>query len=490
MLSDEILEKYQMTVGIECHVQLATNSKLFSGANNDERDKSPNSVVSPIDFGLPGMLPVLNRGAVDLAIKAGKALNSPIAHTSRFDRKHYFYPDLPKGYQTTQMYQPIIGPGIINIPMDDGESFNVRINHAHMEEDAGKLTHHGDHSLVDLNRAGTPLIEIVTEPDIHSSAQAKAFVIELYRLMMYAGVTRGDLYHGNMRFDVNTSVALKGASELGTRSEVKNLNSFRSVERAVEFEFRRQVELLEKGDNVVQETRGWDESKQRTSSQRNKEDSQDYRYMPDADIPPIILTDEEILQIQSTVPALPPFYRESWKVLKLDSTVINALIASQSTAQMLQRILEKSGSASAARRVAIWQLMAVEGQTDDSGIVQNTGIHATDDHLIELSNMVEKNELSSTAAKEIFYEMNRRPNVSPRDIAGEKNLIQVSDETEIIKVVDAVLRDALFAKAVADLKAGNEKVIGFLVGQVMKKSQGKANPALAQKLIKERLKLT
>lgn len=489
MISKEVLEKYQVTVGIECHVQLATVTKLFSGADNDERGKSPNSVVSPIDFGLPGMLPVLNRGAVDLAIKAGKALNSPISHVSRFDRKHYFYPDLPKGYQTTQMYQPIIGPGSINIPMDNGESFNVRINHAHMEEDAGKLTHHGGFSLVDLNRAGTPLIEIVTEPDIHSSFQAKAFVIELYRLMTYAGVTRGDLYHGNMRFDVNTSAAPKGSSELGTRSEVKNLNSFRSVERAIEFEFRRQVELLEKGENIVQETRGWDEAKQRTTSQRNKEDSQDYRYMPDADIPPIILSNEEINRIQAEVPLLPPFYRESWKVLKLDSTVINALIASQPTAQLIQRILEKSGTASAARRVAIWQLMAVEGQTDDSGIVQNTDIHATDDYLIELSNMVEKNELSSTAAKEIFYEMNRRPDVSPRDIASEKNLIQVSDESEIIKVVDAVLNEPSFAKAVADLKAGNVKVIGFLVGQVMKKSQGKANPALAQKLIKERLKL-
>ena len=201
MLSDEILAKYQMTVGIECHTQLATDSKLFSGADNDERDKSPNSVVSPIDYGLPGMLPVLNRKAVDLAIIAGKALNSPIAHISRFDRKHYFYPDLPKGYQTTQMYQPIIGSGVIDVPLEDGSSIKVRINHAHMEEDAGKLTHFGDYSLVDLNRAGTPLIEIVSEPDIHSASQAKAYATELYRLMTYAGVTRGDLYHGNMRFD-------------------------------------------------------------------------------------------------------------------------------------------------------------------------------------------------------------------------------------------------------------------------------------------------
>jgi aspartyl-tRNA(Asn)/glutamyl-tRNA(Gln) amidotransferase subunit B len=232
MITDEILNKYDVTIGIECHVQLATATKLFSGADNDAREKSPNSVVSPIDFGLPGMLPILNREAVNLAIKAGKALNAPIARVSRFDRKHYFYPDLPKGYQTTQMYNPIILAGYIDAPLEDGTSVRVRIHHAHMEEDAGKLTHYNDYSLVDLNRAGTPLIEVVSEPDIHSPAEAKAYASELHHLMTYAGVTRGDLYHGNMRFDVNVSVALKGATELGTRAEVKNLNSFRSVEKA------------------------------------------------------------------------------------------------------------------------------------------------------------------------------------------------------------------------------------------------------------------
>jgi aspartyl-tRNA(Asn)/glutamyl-tRNA(Gln) amidotransferase subunit B len=245
MATEGTLAKYEMTIGIECHVQLATATKLFSGADNDARDKEPNSVVSPIDYGLPGMLPVLNREAVTLAVKAGKALNAKIANISRFDRKHYFYPDLPKGYQTTQMYHPIIEAGYIDAPLEDGSVVRVRIHHAHMEEDAGKLTHFGDHSLVDLNRAGTPLIEIVSEPDIHSAQEAKAYATELYHLMTYAGVTLGDLYHGNMRFDVNISVAPKGATELGKRAEVKNLNSFRSVEKAAEYEFRRQVELLE-----------------------------------------------------------------------------------------------------------------------------------------------------------------------------------------------------------------------------------------------------
>ena len=486
MLTDEILAKYEMTVGIECHVQLATNTKLFSGADNDERDKSPNSVVSPIDYGLPGMLPVLNRKAVDLAIMAGKALNSPIAHISRFDRKHYFYPDLPKGYQTTQMYQPIIGAGVIDVPLEDGSSIKVRINHDHMEEDAGNLTHYGDYSLVDLNRAGTPLIEIVSEPDIHSAAEAKAYVTELYRLMTYAGVTRGDLYHGNMRFDVNISTALKGSTELGIRSEVKNLNSFRSVERAAEHEFRRQIEMLERGEKVVQETRGWDDTKQKTSSQRSKEEAQDYRYMPDADIPPIVLMDEEIVKIQSTMPELPAFYRNAWKVLKLDNTVINALIASQSSAKLIQRILD-TGNESAARRVGIWFLMAMDENLDSDGLVKENKTSIPDDQLIALSDMVENNELSSTAAKEVFFEMNRTSK-DPKTIATEKNLLQVSDEAAIIAIVDEVLGDDSSKKAVEDLKNGNEKVIGFLVGQVMRKSGGRANPALAQKLIRERIK--
>lgn len=313
---------YEMTIGIECHVQLATSTKLFSAADNDARDAEPNTRVVPVDYGLPGMLPVLNREAVNLAVKAGKALNAEIARVSRFDRKHYFYPDLPKGYQTSQMYHPIILAGFIDAPLDGGDNVRVRIHHAHMEEDAGKLTHFGDYSLVDLNRAGTPLIEIVSEPDIHSAAEARAYATELYRLMMYAGVTHGDLYHGNMRFDVNISVAKKGATELGKRTEVKNLNSFRSIERAAEYEFKRQVDVLESGEQVVQETRGWSDDKQITTSQRSKEDAQDYRYMPDADIPPIVLADHEIAEIQAFMPKLPPEYRAEFADLKVDSSVV------------------------------------------------------------------------------------------------------------------------------------------------------------------------
>lgn len=483
-MNDEILNKYEMTIGIECHVQLATDTKLFSGADNDARDKSPNSVVSPIDFGLPGMLPILNRKAVDLAIKAGKALNAKIAKVSRFDRKHYFYPDLPKGYQTTQMYQPIILSGVVEAPLDDGGMVRVRIHHAHMEEDAGKLTHFNGYSLVDLNRAGTPLIEIVSEPDMHSPQEAKAYASELHRLMTYAGVTFGDLYHGNMRFDVNISIAPKGSDTLGTRAEVKNLNSFRSVEKAAEYEFRRQIEVVEKGEKVVQETRGWDDDKQKTNSQRSKEDAQDYRYMPDADIPPIILTDDEIAEIQATVPMLPPEYRERWLTLELDRSVTDSLLATQSFAELVTDVQEKAGNA-IAKRVAHWFASAL-GHSDDEMSAPQPG-ELTSDSFIELAQMVEANELSSTAAKEVFLDLLTSTKTA-RQIAEAKNLLQVSDESAIAAIVDDVLADPASAKSVADIKEGKDKAIGYLVGQIMKKSQGKANPALAQKLIREKLK--
>lgn len=484
-MTEEILAKYEMTIGIECHVQLATATKLFSPADNDARDKSPNSVVHPIDFGLPGMLPVLNREAVNLAIKAGKALNAPIARVSRFDRKHYFYPDLPKGYQTTQMYNPIILEGYIDAPLEDGTSVRVRIHHAHMEEDAGKLTHFSDHSLVDLNRAGTPLIEVVSEPDIHSAAGAKAYAAELHRLMTYAGVTRGDLYHGNMRFDVNLSVAPKGSNVLGTRAEVKNLNSFRSVEKAAEYEFRRQVALLEKGEKIVQETRGWDDAKMVTNSQRSKEDAQDYRYMPDADIPPIVLSDEEIEEIQSTVPMLPPEYREKWLALNMDRSVTDSLLATHEYASLVTYIQEKAGN-DIAKRVAHWFASALGHTTDDEAVAHEVVEELSPDGFIELGEMVAKNELSSTAAKEIFVEL-LSSHESPRAIAERKNLLQVSDEGAIAAIVDEVLADPASAKSLEDIREGKDKAIGYLVGQIMKKSQGKANPALAQRLIKERL---
>ena len=473
-----VYDNYEMTIGVECHVQLATKTKLFSAADNDSRFAEPNSNVSPIDYGLPGMLPVLNHHAVELAIKAGKALGSTINLVSSFDRKHYFYPDLPKGYQTTQMYHPIIGPGVVEAPLDDGSVVAVRIHHAHMEEDAGKLTHHGDYSLVDLNRAGTPLIEIVSEPDIHSAAQARAYAVELYRRMTYAGVTHGDLYHGNMRFDVNISVAPKGAQKLGKRTEIKNLNSFRSVERAAEYEFRRQVDLLEAGHTVVQETRGWNDDTQTTTSQRSKEDAQDYRYMPDPDIPPIVLTDDDVARIQADMPDLPAYYRTKWAGLGLDRSVVNALLDTQAYAQAVAGVQDRAGD-TAATRVAHWFASATVGDS------QHSTVPGVDD-LTALANMAAKSEISSTSAKELFHELLAGAH-DPRTLAEQKNLLQVSDESAVAAVVDDVLADPASASSIADIVAGKEKAIGYLVGQVMKRSQGKANPAMAQKIIRQKI---
>lgn len=481
-IADYLVDGYLPTIGIECHVQLSTDTKLFSAVDNDARNAEPNSKVSVVDYALPGMLPYLNHEAVRLAARAGRALNSEIARESRFDRKHYFYPDLPKGYQISQMYQPIIIGGYVELP----SGAKVRIHHAHLEEDAGKLTHYGDYSLVDLNRAGTPLIEIVAEPDIHSASEARAYTEELHLLMTYAGVTIGDLYHGNMRFDVNISVAKPG-QKLGVRTEVKNLNSFRSVERAAEYEIKRQIELLENGESVNQETRGWMDDAQKTFTQRSKEDAQDYRYMPDADIPPVILTDSDIIKMQENMPILPGEYRARFNELEVDSSVIHVLLNDQNVAKRVSQVIEDSNP-ELARRIANLFVSTLPTEEDNAGSADDkTDIELPSaSNLIKLAEMLQKNEISSTAGKEIFNDLLLHDS-DPRSIAEQKNLLQVSDEGAIAAIVDSVLSDPACAKAVEDLRNGEDKVIGFLVGQVMKKSQGKANPGLASKLIKERL---
>ena len=471
------MEEYKMTIGIECHVQLNTKTKLFSGVDNDATDKEPNSCVSPIDYALPGMLPVLNKAAVEKAVRAGLAMNCKINLISRFDRKHYYYPDLPKGYQITQMYQPIIGAGAVHLP--DGST--VKIEHAHLEEDAGKLTHFCSYSLVDLNRAGTPLIEIVSMPDIHSAAQARMYCEELHHLMIYAGVSNGDLYQGNMRFDVNISVSK--TDELGTRAEIKNLNSFRSVEKAVEYEFARQTALLEKGEKVKQETRGWNDASGKTTPQRSKEEAQDYRYMPEPDVPPVVLTQEFVDKIEHEMPMMPDEYRTRFDSLNLDASEREAILNYPILAKRLTEVCEKN--VALAPRVAHWFsgiLMAEENVDKDYSL-------ATATELLELSEMVEKKELSSTAGKEIFLEMYDRKNTSktPHQLAKEMNLLQENDEEALGKIIDEVLAAPECAKAAEDVRNGEMKAIGFLVGQVMKKSKGKANPATVNELIKAKL---
>ncbi len=483
MISQELRDQYTTTIGIECHVQLKTKTKLFAAVGNDAREAPPNTLVSHICFGLPGALPVLNKEAVHLATKAAFALGTEPERFSKFDRKHYFYPDLPKGYQISQYDEPIIGKGAITIEVN-GAQKTIGITRAHMEEDAGKSTHPAgkDYSLVDLNRAGTPLLEIVSEPDMHTSAEAKAYAHELYLRMRYAEVSEANLYYGNMRFDVNVSVSK--TNELGTRTETKNLNSFRSIEKAVDYEVDRQIELLEKGERIVQETRGWDDAKQKTLSQRSKENADDYRYMPDPDLPPIILSDEYVARVKTEMPELPDDYRVKFKDINIDAKVVEDIIAAPSNAALVSRILDKS-SAEHARRIAFWLMQAVP-ITDDEPVKEGNTIEASDDNLIKLSQLVSDNKLSSSAAKEVLAEM-LTSNLNPETIAGQKNLLQVSDENEIARIVEQVLGDN--AKAAEDVKNGEMKAIGFLVGQVMKLSQGQANPSLAQELIKKQLGL-
>lgn len=479
MASAEVRKQYTVTIGIECHVQLKTKTKLFSGADNDARSAEPNTLVNHIDFGLPGALPVLNEKAVSLAAKAAFALGTEPQKFSKFDRKHYFYPDLPMGYQITQFDEPIILGGEVSF-MLDGEQKTVGITRAHLEADAGKSTHPAgkDYSLVDLNRAGTPLLEIVSEPDMHSAAEAKGYAKELYLRMKYAGVSDANLYYGNMRFDVNVSVSK--TSEWGTRTETKNLNSFRSVERAVEYEINRQIDELEAGREIVQETRGWDDAQLKTFSQRTKEDAHDYRYFPDPDLPPVTLTDEEIAAFKASMPKLAHEYRQMFSDMGIDNSVVEDIIAVPDIATQVGRIFESAG-ADHAKRVAFWLLQ--ERPEDDVADV-DISLHITDEQLIKLSTIVSDGKLNSSAAKQVLSVMQTEGG-DPMQIAERLNLIQMSDEGAIAEIVAKVIADN--SKAAEDVKSGEMKAIGYLTGQVMKLSQGKANPSLAQRLIKEQL---
>lgn len=473
---------YLPTIGIECHVQFKTKTKLFSGVGNDARQAPPNTLISHIDLGMPGALPVLNEAAVELASRAAFALNTRPAKFSKFDRKHYFYPDLPNGYQITQFDQPIVLGGHVDIVVD-GEKRKIGITRAHLEADAGKSTHPAgaDYTLVDLNRAGTPLLEIVSEPDMHSAEEAKAFAHELYLLMRYAEVSDANLYYGNMRFDVNVSVS-KDPKTMGTRTETKNLNSFKAVQGAVEYEIKRQIEVLEKSRVIDQETRGWDEAKQKTFSQRTKEDAHDYRYFPDPDLPPVVLDDKYIDAIKASMPDMPDVLRDKLAHLKLDSSVIETLVEAMPAGRFILSLLDEA-SAEDMKRIANWlasdvqALVAEEKVTWDDAVLEATGF-------LQLSNLVSSGQISSTSAKVILGVLVEHGG-DPLTIAKERDLLQVSDEGEIETIVKAVI--AANPQAANDVKNGEMKAIGFLVGQIMKESKGKANPGLAQKLIKQLL---
>ena len=469
--------KYYPTIGIECHVQLSTKTKLFSEVDNDARGKEPNSCVSPVCYALPGMLPRLNGEAIKYAIRAGRAMNCEINAQSRFDRKHYFYPDSPKGYQITQFYHPIIGAGYVELP----SGTKIRIEHAHLEGDAGKLTHFDNYSLVDLNRVDTPLIEIVSMPDIHSAKDAHDYCKELWRLMRYAKVTYGDLYNGNMRFDVNVSLAPEGSDKLGTRAEVKNLNSFRSVERAVEYEIARQTKILEAGEKVIQETRGWSDATGKTTGQRSKEEAKDYRYMPEPDLPPINLSRQFINDESAKLPMMPSDYREKFGQI-ISTDILEILLDYPELMETMNGIDEKHITMIANLFTSV--LLAEEKSAEYLNDLPDTK------KLNDLAEMNEKKELSSTATKEVFLRL-FDPQMKGRDtktIAKELGLIQENDLGALEAIVDAVLAKPETKKAQDDFRNGEEKVIGFLVGQVMKESKGKANPSAVQQILRDKLK--
>ncbi len=495
-MSDENTDRYVVkgylpTIGIECHVQLKTKTKLFTSVSNEARGAEPNTLVDHVCFGLPGALPVLNEEAVRLASRAAFALGTSPQKFSKFDRKHYFYPDLPKGYQISQFDQPIILDGTIDIQLEDGETKAIGITRAHMEEDAGKSTHPAgaDYSLVDLNRAGTPLLEIVSEPEIHSAKEAKAYAKELWLRMKYAGVSDVDLYHGNMRFDVNVSVS-RDPNKLGTRSETKNLNSFRSVERAVEYEIDRQIKLLEDGGSVMQETRGWLDDQQKTVSQRSKEDAHDYRYFPDPDIPPVVLDEAYIEGVRASVPTMPHEWRERLQGCGIDAKTIETLLETNAAYDADFLGCACDADSKRAKTYANW-LVNIEAPLRRALSEGDKTLTVTSDERSDIFRSVYElssaNKLSSNNAKTLIEELLTSSDVvaGVEAYAEEKGYIQVSNEAEIEQIVARVIEAN--PQAAADVAGGEMKAIGFLVGQVMKESEGKANPALAKELLSKKL---
>jgi aspartyl-tRNA(Asn)/glutamyl-tRNA(Gln) amidotransferase subunit B len=476
--------KYLPTIGIECHLQLKTDTKLFAAVANDARNASPNTLISHICLGMPGALPYLNQKAVELSAKAAFALGAEPQKFSKFDRKHYFYPDLPKGYQITQFSDPIVSGGYVDIEID-GKSKRIGIVRAHLEEDAGKTSHPDgkDYSLVDLNRAGTPLLEIVSEPEIHSAAEAKAYAQKLYLLMKYAEISDVDLYHGNMRFDVNVSLS-EDRKNLGTRTETKNLNSFKSVERAVEYEIKRQSELLAKGEEIAQETRGWDDSKQKTTSQRGKEEAHDYRYFPDPDIPPINLSDEYIKKVKKDFDSK-NFYTIKEKLVSaghLSSGDLDTLFNNPESVDFAIAVIERNGASSGTiGKLFDWLINFIPSFINDFTLLSEDKI----DSLLALAKAYEEGELVSTKAKEGVKQFFEDDSFDLDKFISSNEV--VSDEGEIEKIVAKIIKEN--PKAAEDVKNGEMKAIGFLVGQVMKESKGKANPGLSQKLIKKNLKV-
>lgn len=468
---------YIPTIGIEIHTQLATKSKMFCACDNDSKTAEPNTNVCPVCLALPGALPVINKGAVELAIKLGFGLNASIATNTSFDRKNYFYPDSPKGYQITQMDEPIIQAGSVEI-LVNGEFKKIGVHHAHLEEDAGKSTHPigSDYSLVDFNRAGTPLVEIVSDPDMHTPEEAKRYLQEVYAIATTLGVTHGDMEHGNFKFDLNISVS--DTDELGTRTELKNLNSFRNAERALKYEIQRQIDVLESGEEITQETRGWNDAKAITVSQRGKEHAHDYRYFPEPDLPPLVLKSEFVDSVQKEVTdvILPIAIRHSLHELSLNTDEQDILIGQVKTREIFFEASKILGDKKLEKKAVNWLVGDYQAWLGENS---ETKSRLTGEDLSSLIRLVESGDISSKTAKEIFPLVIAGAN--PEKVVTEKGLIQMSDDIELEKIISDLI--ASNPQAVADYKSGNAKAAGFFVGQVMQATKGQANPGKANSLV-------
>ncbi len=468
--------EFEPVIGLEIHVQMDTKTKLFCSCPV-EFGAEPNSNVCPVCLGLPGSLPVINKRAVEFAIRAGLALNCQINMRSVFARKNYFYPDLPKGYQISQYEEPIAVNGWLEV---GGK--RVRIRRLHIEEDAGKNIHEGSKTYVDLNRAGTPLMEIVTEPDIDSPQMAREFLEKLRNIMRYIGVSRADMEKGQLRCDINISIRPKGSKELGTRVEIKNVNSFRFVQKAIESEIERQIKLLLSGEKIVQETRTFDPSTGLTHTMRTKEEAEDYRYFPEPDLLPLLIPPQWLEEIKANMPELPEERLERFiKELGLDQYSAKVLTDNKELGDFFEESLRYYGQDP--KLTANWLLNDLLGSLSEAGKdIESSPV--SPQSLAELVKLIKENVLSSKLAKEVIKEMTATGK-SPSQIVEEKGLKQISDEGQIRSMIEEVLREN--SKEVERFKAGEEKVFGFLVGQVMKKAKGKANPQLVNKLLREML---
>lgn len=470
--------EYDIVIGMEIHAELATKSKIFCSCST-KFGADENTHACPVCLGMPGVLPVLNEKVVEYATRAGLALNCHIANFSKMDRKNYFYPDLPKAYQTSQFDLPICTGGVVDIEVE-GEKKEIGITRIHIEEDAGKLLHESaDGTLVDVNRCGVPLIEIVTEPDIRGAEEARVFAEKIRNILEYVGVSDCKMEEGSIRFDVNLSVKEKGSDVLGTRTEMKNLNSFRALVRAVQYESKRQIIELKKGHRIIQETRKWDDVKGVSSSMRSKEEAHDYRYFPEPDLVPIVITDETIEQIKSELPELPEAKRARYVAeYKLPDYDAGVLTASKVTAKFFEETVALYDEP---KQISNWLMVDIPAMLKEKELSMEN-IPFTPAQLAELLKLIKGGTISGTIGKKVLVKMFEEDK-NPKAIVEENNWAQMSDTSELESIIAQIIEDN--PKSIEDIGAGNQKAYGFLIGQVMKATKGQANPQVANKIIRE-----